>query len=134
MHSSDRLDILLDHVQEYLARRPDPVETAYHLADEVTDQLCRATAQSGRRPEDPLLGGCREDRLERHRERHRERPGGLPDSHSSIQAVRSIRAGLPVIERHRRVSLEDAARNFSLTTGCDSASSVKSQTVPVHTP
>lgn len=130
MHSSDRLDILLDHVQEYLARRPDPVETAYHLADEVTDQLRRATARSGRRPEDPLLGGCREDRLER----HRERPGGLPDSHSSIQAVRSIRAGLPVIERHRRVSLEDAARNFSLTTGCVSASSVESQTVPVHTP
>ena len=55
-------------------------------------------------------------------------------SHSSVQAVRSIRAGLPVIDRDRTVSEELAARNLSLTTGGVSASSVVSHTDPHHTP
>ena len=38
-------------------------------------------------------------------------------SHSSVHAVRSMRAGLPVSDRDRTVSEDVAARNFSLTTG-----------------
>lgn len=45
-----------------------------------------------------------------------------------------MRAGLPVIERDRTVSDDVAARNFSLTTGTVSASSVVSHTDPHHTP
>ena len=39
-----------------------------------------------------------------------------------------------MIDRDRSVSDEVAARNFSFTTGCVSASSVVSHTEPVHTP
>ena len=55
-------------------------------------------------------------------------------SHSSVHAVRSMRAGLPVNDRDRTVSDELAARNLSLTTGSVSASSVVSHTEPHHTP
>ena len=55
-------------------------------------------------------------------------------SHSSVHAVRNWRAGLPVDARERTVSDEVAARNFSFTTGCVSASSVVSHTDPHHTP
>ena len=63
------------------------------------------------------------------------RGSGAPAlSHSSVQALRSILAGLPVSDRERTVSLDVAARNFSLTAGCVSASSVVSHTDPHHTP
>jgi hypothetical protein len=39
--------------------------------------------------------------------------GAPGSSQASVQAVRSMRAGLPVKDRERRVSLELAARNFS---------------------
>ncbi len=55
-------------------------------------------------------------------------------SHSSLQAVRSMRAGLPVSERDRSVPLEPASIIFFLTVGSVSASSVVSQTDPHHTP
>ena len=45
-----------------------------------------------------------------------------------------MRAGLPVSERDRTVSLDEAARNFCFTTGSVSASAVVSQTEPHHTP
>ena len=45
-----------------------------------------------------------------------------------------MRAGLPVSERDRTVSLDAAARNFCFTTGWVSASSVVSHTDPHHTP
>src|SRR5436190_607845 len=54
--------------------------------------------------------------------------------HSSVHGERSMRAGLPVSERDRTVSADDAARNFSFTTGSVSASSVVSHTDPHHTP
>ena len=61
--------------------------------------------------------------------------GGEPGlSHSSVHAVRSMRAGLPVSERERMVSREVAATYFCFTTGCVSASSVVSHTEPHHTP
>ncbi len=60
---------------------------------------------------------------------------GLAGSaHSSVHDERSWRAGLPVFARERSVSADVAARNFSLTTGCVSASSVVSHTEPHHTP
>ena len=55
-------------------------------------------------------------------------------SHSSVHADFSIRACLPVSDRERIVSADVAARNFSFTTGCVSASSVVSHTDPHHTP
>jgi DNA-directed RNA polymerase specialized sigma24 family protein len=55
-------------------------------------------------------------------------------SHSSVHAVRSCRAGLPVRDRERTVSDDVAARNFRFTVGCVSASSVVSHTDPHHTP
>jgi hypothetical protein len=55
-------------------------------------------------------------------------------SQASVQALRSCRAGFPVSDLDRTVSLEDALKNFCLTTGWVSASSVVSQTEPVHTP
>jgi hypothetical protein len=64
-------------------------------------------------------------------------PSGIGVSgptHSSVQAERSWRAGLPVRDRERTVSADVAARNFSLTTGWVSASSVVSHTEPHHTP
>ena len=54
--------------------------------------------------------------------------------HSSVQALRSIRAGLPVSDRDRRVSPDPAESILSLTTGWVSASSVVSHTEPHHTP
>ena len=61
-------------------------------------------------------------------------PGDSAPSHSSVQAVRNMRAGLPVSDRDRTVSREVAARNFCFTTGWVSASSVVSHTDPHHTP
>ena len=61
-------------------------------------------------------------------------PGPSGESHSSVQAVRSMRAGFPVIDRDRTVSDEPAARNLLFTDGGVSASSVVSQTEPHHTP
>ena len=61
-------------------------------------------------------------------------PGPSAFSHSSVQGVRSMRAGLPVMERERTVSPRPAWRNFSLTAGMVSASSVVSQTEPHQTP
>ncbi len=55
-------------------------------------------------------------------------------SHSSVQALRSMRAGLPVIERERTVSLEVAAMNLRWIAGSVSASAVVSHTEPHHTP
>ena len=61
-------------------------------------------------------------------------PGDAADSHSSVHAERSWRAGLPVRLRERSVSDDVAARNFSLTNGWVSASAVVSHTEPHHTP
>ena len=40
-------------------------------------------------------------------------PGESAPSHASVHAVRSWRAGLPVIERERTVSRDVAASSFS---------------------
>src|SRR5690349_21528535 len=55
-------------------------------------------------------------------------------SHASVQGERSWRDGLPVRERERTVSREDAASIFSLTMGLVSASVVVSQTEPHQAP
>ena len=55
-------------------------------------------------------------------------------SHASVHAVRSWRAGLPVIDRERTVSRELAASRFSNAIGFVSASATVSQIEPVHTP
>ena len=55
-------------------------------------------------------------------------------SHASVQAVRSWRAGLPVIDRERTVSRDVAASSFSTAIGFVSASATVSQIEPVHTP
>src|SRR6266851_3234575 len=60
--------------------------------------------------------------------------GASSRSHSSVHALRSIRAGFPVSDRERIVSRDVAARNFSFTAGWVSASSVVSHTDPHHTP
>jgi hypothetical protein len=60
--------------------------------------------------------------------------GAAALSHSSVQALRSILAGLPVSDRERTVSLEVAASILRCTAGSVSASSVVSQTEPHHTP
>jgi hypothetical protein len=43
-------------------------------------------------------------------------PGDSGESHASVHAVRSWRAGLPVNARDRTVSVDVAARSFSVTT------------------
>ena len=55
-------------------------------------------------------------------------------SHASVHAVRSWRAGLPVIDRERTVPRELAASRFSTAIGLVSASATVSQIEPVHTP
>jgi hypothetical protein len=60
---------------------------------------------------------------------------GLPGrSHSSCQALRSWRAGLPVRTRDRTVSHLLAARKFRLTSGGVMSSWLDSPTDPRHTP
>jgi hypothetical protein len=55
-------------------------------------------------------------------------PSGRP--HSSVPRVRSLRAGLPVVDRDRTVSPDPACRKLSLTAGAVSASAVVSHTRP----
>ncbi len=61
-------------------------------------------------------------------------PGPSFDSHASVQAVRSWRAGLPVMARERTVSVHDAWSRFSTTHGRVSDSATVSQIEPVHAP
>jgi hypothetical protein len=61
-------------------------------------------------------------------------PGDSGRSHASVHAVRSWRAGLPVIARDRTVSLDFAAMSLSITAGPVFDSATVSQIEPVHTP
>ena len=61
--------------------------------------------------------------------------GGLPGrSHSSCQALRSCRAGLPVRVGERSVSELVARRNLALMASLATSSSLDSHTEPHHTP
>ncbi len=92
----------------------------------VTRSLAPDPTPFGGDPVDAAHGLADEHGMERHRQR-----GGPV---GPVPRVRSLRAGLPVVDRDRTVSPNPACRKLSLTAGAVSASSVVSHTDPHHTP
>ena len=102
------------------------------LADEVGDEVVGPGAGLVGHPVDAGHGRSDEHRLHRHRQRD---PGPSGRSHSSVQVVRSMRAGLPVMRPGPDGVAGAGARGTCPSRhGGVSASSVVSHTDPHHTP
>ena len=122
-------DVVLDELQHHLPGRLDLVHQPDALADEIGGQRLRSRVAGLGELVDTAQRRLGDHRLQR--QRQRLAPLGF-GAQASVQSERSCREGLPVRPADRTVSREVAVSIFCLVCGAVSASSVVSQTEPVH--